>query len=129
MFGRKAQEPEPAADPSPADPSSGKGRPTPSRKEAEAARKQNIRFPKDPKAAKAAAKERDRESRMRQREGMRSGDPRYLPARDQGAARAFARDYVDSRFTMAEIFIFVAVLVLVLGFIKQPLIQQWVSIV
>lgn len=130
MFGRKQQPPEPeVSEQAPTDPTSGKGRPTPSRREAEATRKQNIRFPKDPKAAKAAAKERDRESRQRQRQGMQSGDPRYLPARDQGPARAFARDFVDSRFTMAEIFIFVAILVLVLGFIKQPLIQQWVSIV
>ena len=54
MFGRK-----PAADPEPVEETStgsGKGRPTPSRKEAEAARKQALKVPKDPKAAKKAAR-------------------------------------------------------------------------
>ena len=66
MFGRK---PSPAAEEPAAhvgeeqDPRSPKGRPTPSRKEAEAARKQQLKIPKDPKAAKKAARERDREAR------------------------------------------------------------------
>lgn len=129
MFGRSKKDPEPAVETTDTgDASGGKGRPTPTRREAEEARKQNLRIPKDPKAAKAAARQRDREARQRQREGMAAGDPRYLPLRDQGPARAFARDFVDSRFTLAEVFIFVAVLVLVLGFIRQPLVQQWVSI-
>jgi FtsH-binding integral membrane protein len=38
------------------------------------------------------------------------------------------RDFVDSRFTVAEFFIFVAVLVLILGFIRNPAIQSVVSI-
>ena len=128
MFGRKGKDaPEPpAADD--AGEGTGKGRPTPSRREAEAARKQTLKIPKDPKAAKSASRQRAREARERQRQGMLAGDPRYLPARDQGPARAFARDFVDSRFTLAETFIFVAILVLVLGFIRNPVIQQWVSI-
>ena len=32
---------------------------------------------------------------------MMAGDERYLPARDKGPARAFTRDFVDSRFTVA----------------------------
>ena len=86
----------------------------PSRKDAEAARKQQLKIPKDPKAAKAAARERDRDARATARAGMMAGDERYLPARDKGPARAFTRDFVDSRFTVAEFFIFVAVAVLVL---------------
>ena len=54
MFGRKQAPVETAPEVS-GDPSTGKGRPTPSRKEAEAARKQSLRLPKDPKAAKKAA--------------------------------------------------------------------------
>jgi Protein of unknown function (DUF3043) len=110
------------------DPRSPKGRPTPSRREAEAARKQQIKIPKDPKAARKAARERDREERSRSRAAMMAGDERYLPARDKGPARAFARDFVDSRFTVAEFFIFVAVAVLVLGFIRNQAIQSFVSI-
>lgn len=128
MFGRKANEPQPQPADDEGHEGGGKGRPTPSRREAEAARKQTLKIPKDPKAAKAASRERAREARQRQRQGMLAGDPRYLPARDQGPGRAFARDFVDSRFTLSETFIFVAILVLVLGFIRNPAIQQWVSI-
>ena len=131
MFGRK---PSPAAEEPTApvgeeqDPRSPKGRPTPSRKEAEAARKQQLKIPKDPKAAKKAARERDREARAAARAGMMAGDERYLPARDQGPARAFTRDFVDSRFTVAEFFIFVAIAVLVLGFIRNQAVQSFVSL-
>ena len=131
MFGRK---PSPQADEVPSapdvevDPRSPKGRPTPSRKDAEAARKQQLRIPKDPKEAKKASRERDREARAKAREGMRAGDERYLPARDRGPAKAFTRDFVDSRFTVAEFFIFVAIAVLVLGFIRDQRIQSFVSI-
>lgn len=128
MFGRKAPQPQQQDATTEGHEAGGKGRPTPSRREAEAARKQTLKIPKDPKAAKAASRERSREARQRQRQGMLAGDPRYLPARDQGPGRAFARDFVDSRFTIAETFIFFAILVLVLGFIRNPVVQQWVSI-
>ena len=131
MFGRKqspAPEPEPTEGLEDHDPRSPKGRPTPSRREAEAARKQQLKIPKDPKAAKAAAREREREAKAVARAGMMAGDERYLPARDRGPARAFTRDFVDSRFTVAEFFIFVAVAVLVLGFIRNQAIQSFVSI-
>jgi hypothetical protein len=133
MFGRK-QPPAPDAtlggdDSSlPEDPQARKGRPTPSRKEAEAARKQQLRIPKDPKAAKKAARERERAERGKARAAMMAGDERYLPPRDQGAAKSFTRDFVDSRFTVAEFFIFVAIAVLVLGFIQNPALQSFVSL-
>jgi hypothetical protein len=106
----------------------GKGHATPSRREAEEARKSQLKIPKDPKAAKKASRQRDQEDRARAREGMRNGEEKYLPARDRGPARAFARDFVDGRVTLAEFFIFIAVAVLALGFIRNPLIQSWVSI-
>jgi hypothetical protein len=131
MFGRKqtpdAEEPSvPVTEDH--DPRSPKGRPTPSRKEAEAARKQQLKIPKDPRAAKKAARARDREARATARAGMLAGDERYLPARDRGPARAFTRDFVDSRFTVAEFFIFVAIAVLVLGFIRNQAVQSFVSL-
>lgn len=133
MFGRPKPPapddvPSPADDASLDDPRAPKGRPTPSRKEAEAARKQQLRTPKDPKAAKKAARERDRAERARARAAMMAGDDRYLPPRDQGPAKAFTRDFVDSRFTIAEFFIFVAIAVLVLGFVQNPAMQSFVSL-
>lgn len=59
---------------------SGKGRPTPKRKEAESARKQGISVPKDPKAARKAARDRDREARAKSRAGLMAGDPAYFLA-------------------------------------------------
>ncbi len=109
-------------------PGGSKGHATPSRREAEDARKNQLKIPKDPKAAKKAARQRDQEERSRARLGMKNGEERYLPARDRGPARAFARDFVDGRITLAEFFIFIAIAVLALGFIKNPLIQSWVSI-
>jgi Flp pilus assembly protein TadB len=130
MFGRKGQPADTPVEPSTVegDSASGKGRPTPSRREAEAARKQQLKIPKDPKEAKKAARERERDDRSRSRAAMMAGDERYLPARDKGPARAFTRDFVDSRFTLAEFFIFFAIGVLVLGFVRNPVVQSWVSI-
>ena len=132
MFGQKKNTPEPQAPsshPTPATPGSPEGRPTPSRKEAEAARKATVRAPRGTKAGKKAAREADRLARARQREGMLAGDPRYLPARDQGPVRAYVRDFVDGRYTVAEYFIFMALVVLVLGFVPNVAIQQLVALV
>ncbi|MEI7631227.1 MAG: DUF3043 domain-containing protein [Actinomycetes bacterium] len=81
-----------------------KGHATPSRREAEDARKNQLKIPKDPKAAKKAARQRDQEERSRARLGMKNGEERYLPARDRGPARAFVRDFDDGRITLAEFF-------------------------
>jgi hypothetical protein len=114
-----------------ADPRAPKGRATPSRKEAEAARKQGLRASgrsRGTKTGKKAAREADRESRARQRAGMMMGDERYMPARDRGANRRFVRDFVDARITVAEYFIFIAIAVLLLGFIQNPALQSFVSL-
>ncbi len=124
---------ETAADPSlpPDDPRAPKGRATPSRKEAEAARKQGLRAGsrgRGTKDGKKAARSAERESRARQRAGMMMGDERYMPARDRGANRRFVRDFVDARITVAEYFIFIAIAVLLLGFIQNPALQSFVSL-
>lgn len=130
MFGisKKSDQQAPSPQETNLDKTAGKGRPTPSRKEAEAARKQTIRAPRNTKAGKKEARERDRIERARQREGMLAGDERYLPARDKGPVRAFARDFVDGRYTIAEYFIFMALVVLVLGFVNNVVVQQFVSL-
>ncbi len=127
MFGRK-QAPVEATPDNVESTAAGKGRPTPSRKDAEAARKQSLKLPKDPKAARKAARDRDRDARAQQRAALMAGDERALPARDQGAVKRYVRDFVDSRFTIAEYFIFVALGVLVLGFVPNPVVQLAVSI-
>jgi hypothetical protein len=127
MFGRK-QAPVETTPENVDSTAAGKGRPTPSRKEAEAARKQSLKLPKDPKAARKASRERDRDARAQQRAALMAGDERALPARDQGPVKRYVRDFVDSRFTIAEYFIFVALAVLVLGFVPNPVVQLAVSI-
>ena len=101
----------------------GKGRPTPTRKEAEAARKAALAGTTDPKSARKAEREAARQARYEAQQGLRSGDPKKLPARDQGPVKAWVRDVVDGRISMGEIFIPVAVLVLVLGFVRVPAVQ------
>ena len=53
------------------------------------------------------------EIRAKQREALKTGDERYLPAREQGPVRRFARDYVDRRWNVAEFLLPFLVVVLV----------------
>lgn len=82
--------------------SSGKGRPTPTRREKEEARKRPLvandrgERRRQERAARAAAGER-------QRVGMANGDERYMPARDRGPQRRYVRDYVDARWSIGEL--------------------------
>ncbi|MCB0917245.1 MAG: DUF3043 domain-containing protein [Actinobacteria bacterium] len=105
-----------------------KGRPTPSRKDAEANRKHALKVPNDAKAAKKAMKQRDREARAEARAGMMAGDERFLPKRDQGPAKKFTRNFVDGKRRLSEFFVFVAVAILLAGFMSGPA-QGMVSLV
>ena len=105
---------------------SGKGRPTPKRREAESARKQGISVPKDPKAARKAARDRDREARAKSRAGLMAGDPAYFPRRDAGPVKAQVRDYIDRRRTVGEFFVPFAFVVLLLGLVNNPTVQTTV---
>lgn len=82
----------------------GKGRPTPSRKEAEAARKRPL-VPQDRKLAARQDRAAARETRDREFRAMQSGDERYLPARDKGPRKRWIRDYVDARRNLGELFL------------------------
>lgn len=132
MFGRSKQQEqarqiEATESTAPQDPTAPKGRPTPSRKDAESARKQSRHVPADPKAAKRARKEREKLERAEARAGMMSGDARYLPKRDQGPAKAFSRDFVDRRRRLSEFFVFVALGILVATLV--PSVQQVASLI
>ena len=92
----------------------GKGRPTPSRKDAEAARKKQMKTPMSRKELAKRDRAAREETRVKQREALKSGDERYLPAREQGPVRRFCRDYVDRRRNFAEYLLPFLVLLLVL---------------
>lgn len=91
----------------------GKGRPTPTRKEAEAAAKARAKGAQDKKAAKQLLRERRVQQNAKMREGLRTGDERYLPARDKGREKRFVRDYVDSRLCMAEFLLPLLIVIMV----------------
>lgn len=54
------------------------------------------------------------ETRLKQRDALKSGDERYLPLREQGPVRRFCRDYVDRRRNVAEYLLPFLVVLLVL---------------
>jgi TRAP-type uncharacterized transport system fused permease subunit len=94
----------------------GKGRPTPSRREAEAARKARAKGAANKKEAAKLLRERRMEQNAKMREAMKSGEERYLPARDQGRVRRFIRDRVDSRLSMAEFLLPLLVIIMILTY-------------
>jgi hypothetical protein len=91
----------------------GKGRPTPSRKEAEAAAKARAKGPQDKKERAKLDRQRRAESNAKAREGMRTGDDRYLPQRDKGPVRRFARDFIDARLCIAELLLPILFLIII----------------
>lgn len=96
-----------------------KGRPTPSRREAEAQRKQRAKPPANRREAMQRQRKAAREERERRRQGLLAGDPRLLPRRDQGPVRAFVRDHVDARRSVAEFFLPMALVVLLMSLVGQ----------
>lgn len=92
----------------------GKGRPTPKRKVAEAANRRPL-VPNDRKAAAKDAKAAQRAERDRQYAAMQTGDERYLPAKDKGPVRRYVRQYVDARWSLGELFLPVAIVMLLLN--------------
>jgi hypothetical protein len=108
----------------PRDPQAPKGRPTPKRSDAQSQRRSRAHTPTNRKEASKAQREARRSDMAKQREAMASGDERYLPIRDKGPVRRFARDFVDSRWCVAEFFLPMAVVILVLTMIRVPQLQN-----
>ena len=109
------------------EPTVGKGRPTPSRREAEAQRKQTLKVPSDPKEARKAARARAAAERRAERAAVLSGDEKHLPPRDAGPVKAFVRDYVDGRWAAAEFFLPMAIVVRVAGLLPLGNVQALIS--
>jgi hypothetical protein len=109
--------------------SGGKGRATPTRREAEQRnRRPLIGAPPPPKGAtreerkanRTARQQIARGERQRAREARDSGDQRALSVRDKGPARRFTRDYVDARRNVGEYFLPVALISLLVGVLSIP---------
>ena len=103
----------------------GKGRPTPSRKQAQAANARPIVGSKD-KAVQKQLRQQQTEARERARVGMMQGEERYLGPRDRGPQRRYVRDYVDARWNLGELLIPMMLVVLLMTFI--PGIMQLISL-
>ncbi|MFG2962407.1 MULTISPECIES: DUF3043 domain-containing protein [unclassified Streptomyces] len=106
------------------DPQAPKGRPTPKRSEAQTQRRSVANTPTTRKDAAKRQRDDRRAAMERQRQALATGDERYLPARDKGPVRRFARDWVDSRFNVAEFFLPLAVVILIMSVINNTAIKN-----
>src|SRR4051812_23035919 len=104
----------------------GKGRPTPKRSDARKRRRGAT--PTNRKEAAALRRDKMREQRQLQRQALHSGDERYLPARDAGPAKRLARDYVDGRFTLGQVFFGMIFVVLALSFVPSTLVRSYANL-
>ena len=82
--------------------SGGKGRPTPTRREKEAARKRPL-VSNDRAEARRQSRAVLATEREKQRIGMAAGIEKYMPARDRGVQRRYVRDYIDARWSVGEV--------------------------
>ncbi len=93
-----------------------KGVPTPKRRESQADLRRPLNAPRTRK--EAYQQFRERRARDQQRSAAKSGAPkgeeRYFRPQDYGPARAYARDFVDSRRSASEFFLYFSLLIIVL---------------
>lgn len=113
----------------------GKGRPTPKRRDAEGKRRGPAAPPPrtQREAARLAKANRpSREERRRaadeRRERMAAGDDRYLMPRDRGPVKAYIRDVVDSRPHLMGLFMPLALVVVLSLLVPVPAAQQYLSL-
>jgi len=93
-----------------------KGRPTPTRKDQEAARKQPL-VPSDRRLAARQSRGQLAQQREKARIGMAQGNDKYLPLRDKGPQKRYVRDFVDARFSLGEVLLPILVLVILTYFL------------
>lgn len=100
-----------------------KDRPTPKRKDAQAARNISALSPGASKADKKRLREINKSRRLAARAAYMRGDENALPARDKGPARRFVRNYVDARRSIGEYFLVLIIIVLFMSAIPVKQIQ------
>lgn len=112
--GSSTDETPPPAPPAPrtSAPGQRKAGPTPTRKEAEAARRSRVVQTYSKKEARAEGARQNRAERMR-----------ALAARDATPEKALMRDYVDARFSIGEVLLPSLVVILALSFLNTVLPQ------
>ena len=96
-----------------------KGRPTPSRKDAESKRKVSTLAPVVGKENKKREKALARDRRIAAREAYMRGDENALPIRDRGPVRRFVRDEVDARRSVGEFFMPIIFVVLLFSVVPN----------
>ncbi len=105
----------------------GKGRPTPKRREAER-RKLHPMVPTNRKASAKEAKKRIRQQEDAQYDAMRSGDLAHMPVSERLPWRVYIRDYVDARINVAEFFMPVAFAVIIVSMLLASTFPKATSI-
>lgn len=109
-----------------------KGKPTPSRREAEGRRRGPV--PPPPQTQREAVKrargnkEERRSAAKERRERMMAGDDRYLMPRDRGPVRAMVRDIVDTRRNLMGLFMPLVLVVFAGTIVQNIVIQQYVTL-
>jgi hypothetical protein len=109
----------------------GKGRPTPKRREAERGRYQSITGGTSGARGGArgapADKNAARTERSRRYEAMKRGEDWALGPRDRGPARKLARDWVDSHRRPSEYYMYVLIVLLVALLSRNKTLNTYVS--
>jgi hypothetical protein len=113
----------------------GKGRPTPTRREAQGKRKGPV--PPPPRTQREAlkrmrsnktSKQERRAAAGERRARMMAGEDKYLLPRDRGPVKAYIRDVVDSRRNLMGLFMPLAILVFVALLTPAPAVQQYATL-
>lgn len=100
----------------------GKGRPTPKR--ADARKTRRTATPTNRKEAAAMQREKSREARALARQALITGDEKHLPPRDAGPERRLARDIVDSRFSLGQVFFAVIFLAFAISLVQNVVVRN-----
>jgi hypothetical protein len=102
-----------------------KGRPTPKRSEARAARGRpgSGPAPRNSKGARAGTRNERRRQSQEYRAAMMSGDVAKLPPRERAPERILARDYIDARRNVGPFFLLTAAVYFVGGLVPNGLVR------
>ncbi len=104
----------------------GKGRPTPKRRDAEGRPRGPVAPPPtNRREAYRRTRQEGSDKRTGVRESARRGEDDALPARDRGPVRRLVRDIVDTKRSVASLFLPFAVLFLAGYFVPNPTVQRY----